>query len=249
MSKVNLDRSPIRHTQGQRPKSKSTTSIGGFSPVSTQRSHGVTSPKMNSLTEIKWDEETGIRRDPCNVTLEESESHATGDYQLSGYDPSYQNVSDYANRMDGLMHFQKVYRSDYTYVDTETALIQSKPSNLRYKNPLYTRPYVGYYCGPGMRSIGYKDIESALQQGLSDNQRDNPCFPSRGTTGYNFTPLPDFGNPQKVEHVVEPPVRLGGWPHGGVPTRDLIRRVDYARRCDNQMGKFFYKNFPHPTDC
>ena len=147
---------------------------------------------------MNWDEEVRIRRNQCIVTLEEIESQEPGQYQLSGYDPSYQYMSDYANRMDGLMHFQQVYRGDYAYVDAETALIQSEPTNLRYKNPLYTRPYAGYYCGPGMRSLGHKDVESALQQGLSDNQREDPCLPSRGTTGYNFIPLPDYGNPQKV---------------------------------------------------
>lgn len=31
--------------------------------------------------------------------------------------------------------------------------------------------------------------------------------------------LPPFGNPQRVNHVIEPPLEMGGWIRGGKPTR------------------------------
>jgi hypothetical protein len=107
-------------------------------------------------------------------------------------------------------------------------------SNLREINQLFTRPYAGFYSGPGMRSLDNKDLETSLQQGLLTNLRQKPCEVTRGTTLFRYQCLPEFGNPQRAQHIIPPPVEIGGWIRGGDNTRDYVRRVDYQKRCLNK---------------
>lgn len=187
---------------------------------------------MSQSKQFNWDNDGRLKNDKCAIELNEKESKNIGDYQLSGYDSSYQ---DYTNTLNDRAHFQKTYRNQTHNVDDESALFLAESSNPRYINQLFTRPYVGFYCGAGMSSIGQKDLESALQQGLLTNLRQKPCEACRGKSMYRFSHLPEFGNPQRIQHIEEPPVEMGGWSRGGVASRDLIRRIDFAKRCGNQV--------------
>jgi hypothetical protein len=186
--------------------------------------------------DFKWDQMGRLRQDACAIRTDEKESMQPGDYQLAGYDPSKQTPVEYANLMRDPMHSQKMYRNELSYVNDESKLIQSELSNMRTKTQLWTRPYAGFYCGPGMRSLGLKDVESALQQGLTTNPREGPCQVYRGQPTQRFDCLPEFGNPQRTEHIIPPPVHDGGWVRGGDNTRDYVRRVDYQRRCGNKIN-------------
>lgn len=187
--------------------------------------------KIEQSVNFQWDNEGRLRDDIDTIQVDERESRKSGDYQLSGYDA---NVTDYPNIIEqSRTHFQKVYRNQHAYVDDESSLFLSESTNPRYINQLYTRPYAGFFCGAGMRSLGHKDMESALQQSLLTNLRQKPCESSRGKTGYNFAFLPEYGNPQREQCVIPPPPQIGGWIRGGLPSRDLVRRIDYQRRCAN----------------
>jgi hypothetical protein len=201
--------------------------------------------QLSQSTDFGWNYEGRVGRDCCAVTLEEKESQRPGFYQLSGFDPDCQNAGNYANKMSEIMHFQKQYRNPYCYVDNETDLTRSELSNLREINQLFTRPYIGWYMGAGTRSLGNKDVESALQQGMLTNLREKPCEVTRGSTFYRYQCLPEFGNPQRVQHVVEPPVEVGGWIRGGDNTRDHVRRVDYQRRCLNRRNELAVHKVPN----
>lgn len=191
---------------------------------------------LNQDTDFSWNFEGNIRRDCCAVTIDEKESQLPGYYQLSGFDPERVNAAKYANRMSEILNFQKAYRDTLHYVDDETDLIHADLSNLREINQLFTRPYLGNFMGPGQPSLGNKDVETSLFQGISTNLRDSPCEVYRGGTLYRFTPLPEFGNPQRIEHIIPPPVEVGGWNRSGEPTRDYVRRVDYQKRCLDQIN-------------
>jgi len=186
---------------------------------------------------FNWDKQGRLNDDHYTIKVEERDSIGPGRYQLSSYNGCTQTVSKYSNIMENSrMHFQKVYSNTKNYVDDETKLFP-KQTNPRYINQLYTRPYAGFFCGPGMPSLQHKDLESALFQGLLTNLRQKPCETSRGKTGYNFIPLPEYGNPQRVECIIEPPINQGGWIRSGIPTRDIVRRIDYAKRCKNSTNK------------
>jgi hypothetical protein len=87
-----------------------------------------------------------------------------------------------------------------------------------------------------MPSLNQKDLESALQQGLLTNLRQGPCEVSHGKSTYRFQCPPEFGNPQRIEHIEPPPIPVGGWIRGGDNTRDYVRRVDFQRRCGNLIN-------------
>lgn len=192
--------------------------------------------KLGKYNGPVWDQLGTLRQDKCTRVVEDKESKEPGDYQLSGYDPSYQYVDDYSNRLDNAGHFQKVYRGDYAYVNDESKLFFSILTNPRCHNQLFTRPYAGFFSGPGMPSIEKKDLESALQQGLLTNLRQKPCESCRGESAFKWSCLPEFGNPQNIIHIEPPTPRQGGYYRNGYNTRDIARRIDFDRRCANQMN-------------
>jgi hypothetical protein len=192
--------------------------------------------KLGQSSHFNWDRTNRLRTDKDTVTVEEGASQRPGNYQLSGYDPSYQNNKDYVSRLQQEVHFQKVYRIQSQAVDNESYLQDAELTNPRVINQLYARPYAGMYSGPGMRSLEDKDLESALQQGLLTNLRQKACEPWQGKPFHRFQCLPEFGNPQRTEHIIPPPIHDGGWVRGGDATRDYVRRVDYQRRCGNKMN-------------
>ena len=188
------------------------------------------------MNKFGWDNQGRLKDDTCTIKMEEREHKGPGQYQMAGYNPAYQNVKDYTNRLAGRTHSQQVYRDQLDYVNQESDLFMSELTNQRALQQLFTRPYVGFYCGPSMHSLGHKDLETALQQGLLTNLRQKPCEACRGVSMYRYTPLPQYGNPQREEVIIPPPVENGGWVRGGLPTRDFVRRVDYSKRCFNHVN-------------
>lgn len=107
-------------------------------------------------------------------------------------------------------------------------------TNKRDLNQLYVRPYLGQYMGAGTASVKDEDLvlESVLRQGSSTKLRNKTSEPVQGAPLGRFECLPEFGNPQRLVHILSPPISIGGWQDRiGAPTRDYVRRVDYYRRC------------------
>lgn len=115
-------------------------------------------------------------------------------------------------------------------------------TNLRTKHQLFTRPYIGHFKGPGRSSTAPDDmdVESYLQQGILTNGGPEAGEKLSGidVTEYSMSYLPDFANPQRAEHIIPPPVAVGGWIRGGAPTRDDIRAIDHKRFIQNQQNSF-----------
>ena len=76
-------------------------------------------------------------------------------------------------------------------------------------------------------------------QGVGTNIREKSCKSSKWSTTARFVCLPEFGNPQRIERIIFP----GQSQLCGEPSRDMVRRVDYYRRC----YKGEYNN--HPQVC
>ncbi len=199
---------------------------------------------VGGQSDFNWDTNASIFADCCAVLTNEKQSVRVGDYGLSGFDATPQHADVYANRMDEVMHFQKVYTNPPAYIDDSTDLIQGELSNQREINQLLTRPYKGFFAGPGQPSLDNKDLETALQQGLLTNPRDKSCRVTRGSTLYRYQSLPDFGNPQKIEHIEQGPPSVGGIGRAGLSTRDLVRRQDFQRRCQNQKNGQYVNKVP-----
>lgn len=97
-------------------------------------------------------------------------------------------------------------------------------------NQLFTRPYLGVeYMGAGRASATHIDMDSDLTFGdNSYNSVRKSCNPMSGLTIDRFHILPEYGNPQRVDRVVEP------WVRGGEATRDLMRQLNHQARSDLQ---------------
>lgn len=178
-----------------------------------------------------WNDQTRLKYDPCARRAYDNESRGPGRYQVC--EPGFrwcENLKQYAQNMCAPMHYQKQYRNACN-VDNETDLYQGKLTDPRLIHQLCTRPYRGAYKGAGQNSSCGKDIESQLIHGL--DTRGGPrkaCDALAGVSIDRFHCLPEYGNPQRVQHVVEP------WIRGGDNTRDHVRRVNYERRLKNAQN-------------
>ena len=192
--------------------------------------------KLGENTQFGWNFESRMSRDCCAVNANEKSSQQTGNYQLTGYDPYCHPQVQYADRMNEIMHFQKVYRNTTCHVSEENTLIYPKLNNFRDIQQLPNSYQIGYQ-GPGTPSLENKELESAMQQGVITNIKQRMFNPRSEEHASRFHYLPECGHPQRVSHIVPPPVNLGGWIRGGDSTRDHVRQVDGHKRFTNKINK------------
>ena len=177
---------------------------------------------------MEWNELTRLSQDVCSQTLEEKQSQLSGLYHVAT--PGYrwcESAKSYGYLMSEPAHYYKVYRSGCN-VDRETDLQHSNLTNYRYKNQLFARPYLGAFMGAGQRGME-KDLESQLIYG-SDTRIKKAMNTLSEASIDRFESLPEYGNPQRVQHVVEP------WIRGGDATRDYVRRINYEKHCQNKKN-------------
>jgi hypothetical protein len=176
----------------------------------------------------QWDDQTRLRYDACARKIYDRQSMGTGQY-IAGT-PGYrwcESQQQYATLMTEPTHYQKVYQNS-CQIETDSDLRFAPLTDPRLLHPLFARPYLGSYMGAGQRSLGNKDLETELTYGL--DTRGGPrraCDVLSGVSIDRFQCLPEHGNPQRVQHVVEP------WIRGGDNTRDYVRRVNYEAKCLN----------------
>ena len=190
---------------------------------------------LGSNTQFNWNYESRITRDDCAVNTSQKESQASGNYHLSGFDPNCHSPAQYADRMNEIMHFQKVYRNANCGVAHENVLIYPLLSNYRDINQLDSFHHIAYR-GPGVPSAVNKDLESVLQQGvLTNTKQKTTTINSEQPMRYQY--LHSCGHPQRIDHIIPPPVDLGGWIRGGDHTRDHVRQVNGYNKYLNKINK------------
>ena len=177
-----------------------------------------------------WHQLSRLSDDQCYQRWDHQSSQVVGQYQLSGYNPQHSGLSHHLQRVTEVYQFPRVYHNTLDYSQTENQL-RAQLTNTREQHQLFQRPYLGNYMGAGQSSLDNKNLESNLFQGVSTNQKSNPCLPSREAPSGQFNSLPEFGNPQRSQHIIPPEVNLGGWVRGGDNTRDYVRRIDFNQRC------------------
>ena len=179
----------------------------------------------------EWNNLSRLREDVCAQTLSEKQSQMSGLYRIQT--PGYrwcESQKSYSMNMAEPAHEYKQYRNGCT-IDVDSNLRYNSLTNLRTINQLYTRPYLGNFMAAGQRSLGFKDVESELIMGL-----DTRGIPRKACDVLScvcidrFNCLPEYGNPQKAEHIIEPGV------HGGDATRDYVRRVNYENKHRNDLN-------------
>lgn len=181
---------------------------------------------MSAPCYYNWNDQAGLRYDKSAKTEYERQSRGSGGYQLGN--PAIRKCvsqGTYQKLMCEPMHQQRQFRSGGCFVDQETKLRNAKLTDQRYIDQLYTRPYLGGFMGAG-RPTNNKDAESRLIHGETTRSATRrACDVLSGVTIDRFEYLPSYGNPQRVQHVVEP------WVRGGEGTRDHVRRSQYEKQC------------------
>lgn len=184
-----------------------------------------------------WNSQTRLHYDPCTVAVDTSQAQQSGMYKAGT--PGYrwcESDQNYQATLTEPMHWQKQYFSACR-VDNDTDLSRAPLTDQRYINQLFTRPYAGTgYQGAGSNTWNHKNTESRLIMG--EDTRGGPrraCDVLAGVSinAHPWQSLPEFGNPQREQHIIEP------WTRGGEPTRDYVRRVNYNKRLANQQTSLY----------
>ena len=123
--------------------------------------------------------------------------------------------------------------SDGCLIDTDTDLRFKESTNKRYINQLQERLVK---TSPYIRGILNVDIESSLLPGdKTDSRKAVGDFAGVSIYDRQVTPLI-----HKLQQEVQDPNHIiqenadKEWIHGGVPTRQIMRNIDYLKRCNNQ---------------
>jgi len=176
-----------------------------------------------------WNQITRIGEDQCTQTLDEMQSSLPGCYYTNNFFRPCETQEQYANLMTEPTQFYKTYRNSCR-IDTDSVLRYPALTNMGEIYQLFAPVYpTAPYIGAGQNNLQLKELESQIQQGQY-----SPTFKScEVTSGVNidrFDCLPEFGNPQRVQHVIEP------WVRAGENTRDYVRRVNYEKHCLNRQN-------------
>jgi hypothetical protein len=197
-----------------------------------------------------WDRLTNIREDPCAKLKQDVESIGPGCYETTNFFRWCTTPQQYSNYNYEPGHYQKVYY-DACSVNADSDLRSAPLTNPRVINQLFTPPYLTVpYMGPGRDSLNNKDLESELLQGMEDTHF-NACGNLSEITIDRFQCLPNF------IAAVQDPIHIipTWWVNGGMPTRDLVRSVNYNKYCLNQQNMQYlselnqggYSRMPVPT--
>jgi hypothetical protein len=165
-----------------------------------------------------WNDMTRLAYDSCARHIYDKQSASVGNYY--SHTPGYracETPEQYVEPLINLVHYQKVYRSGCR-VDNESELQQAQLTDMGYKHQLFARPYIGAYMGAGQATLD-RSQENKVHYGVGARVPKSCNLP--GVSIDRFECLPEYGNPQRVQHVVEP------WIRGGDNTRDHVRRVNY----------------------
>lgn len=163
---------------------------------------------------------TQLNDDKCTIDTDEKQSVMPFDFETYyGYVP--ETSEDYVNKITPQQLRRREYWNMTQYPDVDSALTHAPLTHRGEIRELYARPFKTQpYRGADQMSIepSLVDYESMLRLGTHcGTRRVGDYIP--GSAVNRFTPLPEYGNPQRVEHVVEP------WVRGGVETRDETRRI------------------------
>lgn len=177
-----------------------------------------------------WNWVTRILQDPCAVKVSEHQSRGPGKYARTEWFRPCETSQQYAQQLTDLLQFYKVYQPSQCFIDADSKARYPPLTNLRDLQQLWARPYSTVpFMGAGQNSLSgpSKDIESFLIYGDNTHNNFNVCHPISETPIDRFQVLPDYGNPQRVEHIIPP------WIRPGEPTRDYVRQVDANLRLQN----------------
>ena len=189
-------------------------------------------------------QKTKLNEDKCYELETTKQSTFPGNYMVSNYnvcDCEMDKVVDFATE-NPYMTFRDGYGVSECNIDESSRLRVGKSrKNPKCKSQLFHRPYLSVpYMG---RGSGDSDVESKLKPG-EDTYQKKQCNVLAGVSIDNyFMPLV-----QNLQDNVQNPDNLiqenadKKWTRGGVPSRQIVKDIDYLERCGKNNFRIKLKN-------
>lgn len=194
----------------------------------------------NKVKKINLYNQSRLGNDKCEISTDTKQSEYSGKYMTSNYhscDCNDPNVSDIAYSQPNIYH-----RDGYGYtsmfgcnIDDDSKMrngsIITHQGNSKIQ--LFARPYLSVpFMG---RGIGNSCTESELITGDQTGIKRQCNTLSEINIPNYFTPLVPC-----LEHNVQNPKHLitesasKGWVRGGVPSRQIVKNIEYKKKCNQQ---------------
>jgi len=191
----------------------------------------------NDSTDMNLYNLTSINDDDYQRDSRTAQSLTVGNYNLGNFYPKVCGQENARNVQLSQVNVNFTggkgwIGSDGCLVDTDSQLRFKESTNKNYINQLQERLVK---TTPYIRGILDVDIESKLLPGSKTDSR-KAVGDYAGVSTYDRQVTPLIG---KLEREVQNPDHLiqenvdKDWIHGGIPTREIMRNIDYLKRCNN----------------
>ena len=178
-----------------------------------------------------------LNNDNCEINISTVQSEYPGKYMTSNYhscDCTAPKVSDIAYSQPNINYRDGYGHSSMNGCNIDKDSIMRNGSIITHQGnspqQLFTRPYLTIpYMG---RGVGNSCTESELLTGDQTGSKRQCNTLAEVTINNNFIPLVPCieKNVQNPQHLI-PEVAQSGWIRGGVPSRQIIKNIDYGRKC------------------
>lgn len=185
------------------------------------------------MASTTFNNQTSLRQDKNVVTVDQYQSMVAGKYNIQNYSPDTNCDLKYDHHMGNhIMIPHDRHHDNHCAVKDSTDLRIGHATNKRYINQVSHRSPLA----PATQSAGIinngsinPDLSSDMRYGKATTTF-KPVERTFWSPICRFDILPEFGNPQRLEHVMQP------W--GGVTgeaTRVTIRRMDHESRMRSKL--------------
>ena len=177
---------------------------------------------------------TRLNEDPCYLSKKYSQSTGPGSYLLQNFRNTRTNSlvkemvinQNVLNINDGcgipVGNDCKIDIDSELRIRSGNIITNDKSVNQLFSRPFLTVPYMGNGSGNPCVDSMLKPGEDTFQGKACNNKRENP----------NFQPLVKClkNNVQNTKHLIPEDVKID-WVRGGIPSRQLVRDIEYKERC------------------
>ena len=187
---------------------------------------GTGDPKLHNLN--------NINNDDYNQKLSTAQSMSVGAYELANFIPNdcgQKKARNIQTSQVGI-NFGAGHEGGKNgcLMDTNNSLKFEELTNKNYINQLFERLTL---TTPYIRGLYDVDVESVLQPGeKSDIKRPCNTLAGKSLLTHYYTPMvPKLRKEvQNTDHII-PEDSDKTWVRGGLPSRQIMRNIDYEKRC------------------
>jgi len=201
---------------------------------------------VNATDKITLFAEEKLKFDQLNQDLSTDQSMKVGAHELANFIPNdcgQKKARDIQTSQIGI-NFNAGHEGGKNgcLMEENNDLKFEELTNKKYINQLFERLTL---TTPFIRGLYDVDVESVLQPGEKTDIK-KPCNTLAGKSilSHYYTPMvPKLRKEvQNTDHIIQQDVDET-WVRGGLPTRQIMRNIDYEKRCDNPAQNINREDF------